>query len=296
MGELVMSNFYPISPIVGITNTSYGAQAGVMDEMWAVRVIRGKRIITEKTIPDLELENIVGVAYGHIRVEGLSRHAVATMAGRLMQFARKYQQAGICPNYELTDLAYEDGTTIGEQAIAAEGGVVVDSTQESVIVHLPDVRVGEVPQIPKTTGDAAWQSIAEAHGALIGELSAYARTLPTGHLDLMFSKAADQLIHFWVTSNPDDPSTLLKKFGAMIQSCSSESQLLKTGTGTATIETGTCEVLRVCRKIDPDVTRIPAGYPCIFHEMLANKITELTGVKVTVNTSSVGCVVGMSIE
>ena len=56
-----MSNFYPISPLVAITNTSYGAQAGVMDEMWAVRVVRGKKIIAEKTIPNLELENIVGV-------------------------------------------------------------------------------------------------------------------------------------------------------------------------------------------------------------------------------------------
>jgi len=94
MGGQVMSNFYPISPLVGITNTSYGAQAGVMDDKWAVRVVRGKKIIAEKPIPGLELDNIVGVAYGHIRVEGLSRHAVATMAGRLMQFARRSDVRG----------------------------------------------------------------------------------------------------------------------------------------------------------------------------------------------------------
>ncbi len=291
-----MSNFYPISPLVGITNTSYGAQAGVMDDMWAVRVVRGKKIIAEKPIPGLELDNIVGVAYGHIRVEGLSRHAVATMAGRLMQYARTYQQAGVCPNYELTDLTYEDGTTVGDQVVAAEGGVTTTSVEESVLSALPDVRVGEVPQIPRTIGDAAWQAITEVHATLICEISAYGSSLPAGHLDMMFNKAADQLVHFWVTSNPDDSSAVLRKFGALIQSCSKESQLPKTGTGTATIETGTCEILRVCRELDPDVKRIPSGYPCAFHEMLAKKISEVSGVKVSVNTSSTGCIVSMSLE
>ena len=296
MGGQVMNNFYPISPLVGITNTSYGAQAGVMDEKWAVRVVRGKKIIAEKTIPGLELDNIVGVAYGHIRVEGLSRHAVATMAGRLMQFARNYQQAGICPNYEITDLTYEDGTTVGELVVAAEGGIAKASKEDSAISTLPDIKLGEVPQIPRTIGEAAWQAISEAHAALICEISAYSSTLPAGHLDLMFNRAADNLIHFWVTSHPDDPSAVLKKFGALIQSCSKESQLLKTGTGTATIETGTCEILRICKELDPDVSKIPAGYPCAFHEMFAKKISEISGVKVSVNTSSTGCIVGMSIE
>ncbi|MFW9958360.1 MAG: hypothetical protein ACFFCT_09825 [Candidatus Odinarchaeota archaeon] len=291
-----MSNFYPISPLVGITNTSYGAQVGVMDEKWAVRVVRGKKIIAEKAIPGLELDNIVGVAYGHIRVEGLSRHAVATMAGRLMQYARTYQQAGVCPNYEITDLIYEDGTTIGEQAIAAEGGVVHDLHEESAIATLPDIRVGEVPQIPRAIGDAAWYTITEGYASLICEVSAYGSSLPKGHLDLMFNKAADQLIHFWVTSNPEDSAAVLKKFGALIQSCSKESQLPKTGTGTATIETGVCEVLRVCRELDPNVSKIPAGYPCAFHEILAKKISDVSGVKVSVNTSSTGCIVSMSIE
>jgi hypothetical protein len=291
-----MSDFYPISPLVSITNTSYGAQAGVMDEKWAIRVVRGKRIIAEKTMPGLELDNIVGVAYGHIRVEGLSRHAVATMAGRLIQFARNYQQTGICPNYEVADLSYEDGTTIGEKAAEAEDGSVNISKEESVISTLPDVRVGEVPQIPRTTGEDAWRAITEAYASLICEIAAYGSTLPSGHLDLMFNKAADQLVHFWVTSNPSDPSAVLKKFGALIQSCSNESQLPKTGSGKATIETGTCEVLRICRELDPDFSRLPAGYPCTFHEILAKKISEVSGVKVSVNTSSVGCIVGISIE
>ncbi|MBN2230650.1 MAG: hypothetical protein JW779_13760 [Candidatus Thorarchaeota archaeon] len=291
-----MSDFYPISPIVAITNTSYGAQAGVMNEMWAVRVVRGKKIIAEKTIPDLMLDNIVGVAYGHIRVEGLSRHAVATMAGRLMQFSRQYQQSGICPNYEIPDLTYEDGTTIGEQAAAASGSPIPSKIEKSVTAELPDIRVGSIPEIPRTIGEHAWRSLIEAQATLICELSAYAATLPAGHIDVMFNKVGDQLIHYWATSNPDDPAAAVKKFGAMIQSCSNESQMPKTGSGTATIETGTCEILRICQSLDPDVSKIPAGYPCAFHEMIAAKLSELTGLKISVNTSSTGCIVSMSFE
>lgn len=291
-----MSDFYPVSPLVGITNTSYGAQVGVMNEMWAVRVIRGKKILAEKNIPDLDLDNIVGIAYGHIRVEGLSRHAVATMSGRLMQFARQYQQAGICPNYEIPDLSYENGTTIGELATAGSGSPTASQVEETVTTELHDIRVGEIPEIPRTINESARQSAVESQASLICEISAYAKDLPTGHLDLMFSKAADQLIHCWAKSNPDDPSAALKKFGALIQSCSNESQMLKTGTGTATIETGSCDILRICKTFDPNVKRIPTGYPCAYHEMIAKRLSELTGVKVTVNTSSTGCIVSMSLE
>jgi hypothetical protein len=291
-----MSDFYPVSPLVGIPNTSYGAQVGVMDEMWAVRVVRGRKILTEKTIPDLDLDNIVGVAYGFIRVEGLSRLAVANMSGRLMQFGRKYQTAGVCPNYEIPDLTYDDGTTIGEQAAASSGSPSSEEMGESVTAELPDIRIGEIPEIPKISGLDAWKSTIETQASLICEISGYAATLPEGHLDLMFSRAADQLIHYWVTSSPDDSVAALKKFGAMIQGCSNESQMPRTGTGTVTIETGTCEILRICRELDPDVTKIPAGYPCAFHEKIAARLSELTGARVTVNTSSTGCIVGMSLE
>lgn len=291
-----MSDFYPVSPLVGIPNTSYGAQVGVMDEMWAVRVVRGKKILTEKTIPELELDNIIGVAYGHIRVEGLSRLSVANMSGRLMQFGRKYQTAGICPNYEIPDLAYDDGTTIGEQAAASSGSPSTAEVEESVTTELPDIRIGEIPSIPKTSGLNAWKSTIEAQASLICEISGYAATLPEGHLDLMFTRAADQLIHYWATSNPDDHAAALKKFGAMIQACSDESQMPKTGTGTVTIETGTCEILRICRDLDPDVKKIPRGYPCAFHEKIAARLSELTGAKVSVNTSSTGCIVSMTLE
>ncbi|MFW9963971.1 MAG: hypothetical protein ACFFCX_10430, partial [Candidatus Sifarchaeia archaeon] len=168
-----MSDFYPVSPLVGITNTSYGAQVGVMTEMWAVRVVRGKKIIAEKTIPELDLDNIVGVAYGHIRVEGLSRHAVAMMAGRLMQFARKYQTAGVCPNYEIPDLSYDDGTTLGEIAATARGEVLVTAEDIAPFVDLPDIRIGEIPPIPRTTGEDSWVSIIESHAIMICEVAAY---------------------------------------------------------------------------------------------------------------------------
>ena len=289
-----MSNFYPVSPVVGIPNTSYGAQTGVMDEMWGVRVVRGKKIIAEKTIPDLILDNIVGVVYGHIRVEGLSRHAVAMMAGRLMQFARTYQTAGVCPNYENPDLTYDDGTTLGDIAASARGEVKVEETVPSV--ELPDMRIGEIPPIPRTTGEDSWASIVESHATMICEVAAYASELPKGHMEKMFNKLADALISQWALSNPEEPPTAIRKFGALIQACSDESQLPKTGSGKATIETGACRVLSICRNLDPEATKFPAGYPCAFHELIAKKLSELTGAKISVNTSSTGCIVGFALE
>lgn len=289
-----MSDFYPVSPLVGIINTSYGAQAGVMNEMWAVRVIRGKKILAEKTIPELDLDNIVGVAYGHIRVEGLSRHAVAQMAGRLMQFARKYQTAGICPNYEIPDLAYDDGTTLGYIAAAERGEVAIEDTTPSA--ELPDMRIGEIPPLPRAIDAAAWEGIIEAHATLICEAAAYASEMPKGHLENMFNRVADVLIHRWAMSNPEEPPTALLKFAALIQSCSNESQLPKTGTGTATIETGSCRILGVCHELDPTASKIPAGYPCTLHEIIAKKLSDLTGAKVSVNASSTGCIVSISLE
>lgn len=289
-----MSDFYPVSPVVGIPNTSYGAQTGVMEEMWAVRVVRGKKIIAEKKIPDLLLDNIVGVVYGHIRVEGLSRHAVAMMAGRLMQFARTYQTAGVCPNYENPDLTYDDGTTLGEIAATARGEVVVEDTAPST--ELPDMRIGEVPPIPRTTGEDAWASIVESHATMICEVATYASELPKGHMEKMFNRLADALINQWAMSNPEEPPTAIRKFGALIQACSDESQLPKTGSGKATIETGACRVLKICRDLDPEASKFPAGYPCAFHELIAKKLGDLTGTKISVNTSSTGCIVGFSLE
>ncbi len=291
-----MTDFYPVSPLVGITNTSYGAQVGVMTDMWAVRVVRGKKIIAEKKIPELDLDNIVGVAYGHIRVEGLSRHAVAMMAGRLMQFARKYQTAGICPNYEIPDLTFEDGTTLGELAATARGEIIVTTEDIAPSVDLPDMGLGEIPSIPRTTGDAAWESIVESHATVISEVAAYASELPKGHLEIMFNRIADALIRQWAMSNPEDPATAVRKFGALIQACSNESQLPKTGSGTATIETGVCKILNICKNMGSSANHIPAGYPCMFHEIVARKLSELSGATISVNTSSTGCIVSISIQ
>ena len=289
-----MSDFYPVSPLVGIPNTSYGAQAGVMNEQWAMRVVRGKKIIAEKTMPELDLDNMVGIAYGHIRFEGLSRHAVAQMAGRLMQFARKYQTAGVCPNYEIPDLAYDDGTTVGDIAAAEKGEVAVE--ESTTTADLPDMRIGEIPPLHRTKDEAAWEMSVEAHAAMISEVAAYAAELPKGHLENMFNRVADTLIYRWAMANPSEAPTALIRFASLIQSCSNESQLPKTGTGTATIETGKCKLLEVCRELDPDASKIPAGYPCTFHETIAKKLSELSGVKVSVNTSSTGCIVSIAFE
>jgi hypothetical protein len=289
-----MSDFYPVSPLVGIPNTSYGAQAGVMNEMWAMRIVRGKKIIAEKTMPELDLENMVGIAYGHIRFEGLSRHAVAQMAGRLMQFARKYQTAGVCPNYNIPDLAYDDGTTLGDIAAAEKGEAAVEDTTPSA--ELPDMRIGEIPPLHRTKDEAAWAMNVEAHTAMICEIAAYAAELPKGHLDNMFNRVVDSLIYRWAMSDPSEPPTALLRFASLIQSCSDESQLPKTGTSKATIETGACKILGICREMDPDASKIPAGYPCTFHEKIAKKLSELTGAKVSINTSSTGCIVSIGFE
>ncbi|MFW9909566.1 MAG: hypothetical protein ACFFEF_13425 [Candidatus Thorarchaeota archaeon] len=286
-----MGAFYPISPLVAITNTSYSAQAGVMDEMWACRVVRGKKIIVEKTISELDLESYVGVIYGHIRVEGLSRHAVAQCAGRLMQFSRKYQQAGVAPNYEIPDLFYDEaGEEVTVESLSSSSDIVMEESAE-VFSHAP---VGQLPTITPQVGKNAWSYVAESHGIMICEMAAYAASLPEGHLTLMFEGVADDLIRKWI--HPEDPMVLPIRFGEMIFSCSSDSQLPKTGTLNVSIETQGCEFLKAAREIDPDGTKLPRGYPCAFHEILARKVSEVTDLKIGVNTSSTGCIVTMSFE
>lgn len=286
-----MSDFYPISPTVMITNTSYSAQAGVMDEMWACRVIRGKKILAEKTMPELSLDNYVGVIYGHIRVEGLSRHAVAMCAGRLMQFSRQYQTSGIAPNYEMPDLYYDDGESyveVGSSDQDAGAGIAKDTKE------LPHAPVGHLPTITPQAGKNAWKVIAEAHGAAICELAIYGAQLPEGHLTAMFDQLAHEVIHTWIDA--EDPIILPIRFGELIYSCSGDSQLPKTGTLNVSVETQGCELLKMARKLDPNGDRIPAGFPCAFHETLAQKISQITDLKISVNTSSTGCIVTMSIE
>lgn len=289
-----MSEFYPISPVVGITNTSYAGQAGVMNEMWAVRVVRGKKIIAEKTIPSLDIDNIVGVAYGHIRIEGLSRHAVAQMAGRLMQFARQYQSSGICQDYSIPDLVYDDGTLAAVQTSSQdEDSGLALPVEGTTTEPLPDMRLGEVPSLLRTIGTDAWISTVEASAITIAEMAAYGSALPSGHLEAMFDRVAEELIRRWV--DPSDPAAAVRRFAALIQSCASGSQLPKTGTNKATVETQNCDVLRICREIDPKLERVPTAYPCALHEILAKKLSDLTGLKISVNTSSTGCIVSFEL-
>ncbi|MHA2424966.1 MAG: hypothetical protein ACXAEF_09280 [Candidatus Thorarchaeota archaeon] len=287
-----MSDFYPISPLVPITNTSYSAQAGVMEEMWACRVARGKKIIAEKTMNELDLESFVGVIYGNIRVAGLSRHAVAQCAGRLMQFSRKYQTAGVAPNYEVPDLFRDDG----EEYVPASGST--DSSDTAVLeetqAELPHMPIGHLPEITPQVGKSAWRYAAESLGTVVCELAAYAATLPKGHLDVMFERVADDLVRMWIDEG--DPMMLPIKFGEMIFSSSSGSQLPKTGTLTVSIETQGCELLKASRIVDPEGTKLPRGYPCTFHEIIAKKVAQVTDLKIGVNTSSTGCIVTMSFD
>jgi len=192
-----LSNFYPISPLVGITNTSYAAQAGVMEEKWACRVVRGKKILAEKTIHQLDLESYVGVIYGHIRLEGLSRHAVAQCAGRLMQFSRKYQTAGICPNYEVPDLVYDDGSS---PAAASEETSEAKAESVSSIDDVSVTGVGAVPKLEPLEGVGLWQPAIASYGVTLAEVAAYGERLPDGHLDLMFENVANELVRMWSAS------------------------------------------------------------------------------------------------
>ncbi|MHA2379920.1 MAG: hypothetical protein ACXADS_11650 [Candidatus Thorarchaeota archaeon] len=284
-----MSDFYPISPLVGITNTSYAAQAGVMGDKWSCRVVRGKKIIAEKALHQLDLEAFVGVIYGHIRLEGLSRHAVAMCAGRLMQFSRTYQTSGASPNYEVADLVYDDGTSpVSDSTPAGE------EAPTSALTELSVSGVGALPKIEPLIGEELWRGTMESYGFMLSEMAAYGENLPEGHLNMMFEKVADRLITDWAASG--EGADVLAHFGNMILSCTKEGQLPASGIHNLTIETGRCELLALASKIDPKGDYIPAGYPCAFHEMIAKKISKLTGVNAEVNTSSTGCRIQMSLD
>ncbi|MFX1603280.1 MAG: hypothetical protein ACFFCK_07320 [Promethearchaeota archaeon] len=284
-----MSDFYPISPLVGITNTSYAAQAGVMGDKWSCRVVRGKKILVEKALHQLDLEAFVGVIYGHIRLEGLSRHAVAQCAGRLMQFSRTYQTSGVCPNYELPDLVYDDGTSPVSDSTPASEEAAADTMAELSVSG-----VGALPKLEPLIGEELWRGTMESLTFMVSEIAVYGESLPKGHLNMMFEKVADQLISTWAASG--EGADVLAHFGNMILSCTKEGQLPAAGVHNLAIETGRCELLALANKIDPKGDRIPAGYPCAFHEMIARKVSKLTGANIEVNTSSTGCKVQMSLD
>ncbi len=295
-----MDDFYPISPLIGITNTSYAAQAGVMDEKWAVRVVRGKKIIAEKTMNNLDLESIVGIIYGHARIEGLSRHSVAMCAGRLMQFARRYQQSGVCPNFEIPDLVRSDGTKVGststgEVAAGASGSEDIPTpTSEVTASEEVDIaKLGAVPKLQALGGIALWRECARSRAIVLLNMAIYGAELPKGHLDAMFERVIEDRIREWSASG--DAEEIIRKFAAEIQSCSDENQVPVTTSG-ASIETGACMIMTVASELDPERKRIPPGYPCAFHEALAKRVSEITGVNILVNASSTGCRVTFTVE
>jgi hypothetical protein len=212
-----------------------------------------------------------------------------------MQFARQYQQSGVCPNYENPNLTYDDGSGDAGAAVAGadtqSAAQEIESTAESTLTPNP---IGKLPEIPNATGSNGWENLVEAHSVMMGEIASYSASLPEGHLDLMFNRIADLLLWMWTSSG--DPYNPVIKFGQLIMSCSKESQSPTTTTGMVRIETGTCSILEAVRKFDPDGTRLPAGYPCKFHELLAQKVSHIAGIIIDVNTSSTGCIVTMKIE
>ncbi|MHA1960106.1 MAG: hypothetical protein ACW99U_07745 [Candidatus Thorarchaeota archaeon] len=292
-----MGEFYPISPLVSITNTSYAAQAGVMDEKWAARVVRGKKIITEKTVLQLDLEAFVGVIYGHIRLPGLSRHAVAQCAGRLMQFARRYEQSGVAPDFDLPDLVREGAHDVPAEMAddaSADSALVEDgsaSPAADLLVHNP---IGKLPEITKVEASVAWENDVEANAAVIQEMAAYGSALPEGHLNAMFDRAAETLVRLWSAS--EDASNPVLKFGQLILSSSNEGQVLSSSRVKLTFETGTCKLLSCARQFEELGTHSPTNFPCAFHEMVASKVSFISGANINLNISSTGCIVTMTLE
>jgi hypothetical protein len=277
-----MSNFYPVTPIVVITNTSYAAQAGVLGEQWAVRVIRGRKIIAEKPINELALDSIVGMIYGHIRVEGLSRHAVAQTAGRLMQFSRRYQTSGVCPNYADPNLVYGDEVETSPTAYAEPETTVVEPKIEVTPVE-------ELPKIPAFKIGKAWDATVEAHSVMIARMAEYGATLPEGHLELMFEQAARDFVNLW--SAQGEASNLISRFAAMIRSCSRESTVSESTKSKIIIETGNCALLESAGTLKEAGITFPSGFPCKFHEEVAKRISARTKTKISINTASSGCTV-----
>lgn len=290
-----MSSFYPISPLVGITNTSYAAQAGVMDEKWACRVVRGKKILVEKTMNDLDLEAYVGVIYGHIRVEGLSRHAVAVCAGRLMRFSRQYQQSGVSPNFDIPDLYYDDGSSPATaEPVSKDTATAATTNAESIEDSISVTQVGALPQLTPSAGLDLWSNTIQSYAVMLFQMAIYGSGLPEGHLELMFDRVADELLRLW--SKTGEGTDMLTFFANEILSCSKEGQLPASGVHKLTIETGTCSVLKLAREMDPEGSRLPVGFPCAFHERLAKKVAKATGANIDVNTSSTGCRVELSLD
>jgi hypothetical protein len=213
-----------------------------------------------------------------------------------MQFARRYQQSGVAPDFEVAGLIRQDGTKTGVDTPISEPA----QTQPSVT---PDVsteslepsdtpspqRITEIPELSPLNPKETWNRLSTAFGVLLSEMATYGAELPEGHLDAIFDRAANREITTW--TDPENPHSIVINFCEMMYSCSDESQLPLTGTDTLTIEVSGCRLLQIGREIASENESYPAGYPCRYHEKMAKKIAEITGLNISVNASSTGCMV-----
>ncbi|MBD3160407.1 MAG: hypothetical protein GF309_16625 [Candidatus Lokiarchaeota archaeon] len=281
-----MSDFYPISPLVGIPNSSYAGQMGVLGDYWAVRVVRGKKILAEKEIPELMLENVVGVIYGHIRLEGLSRHTVARAAGRLMQFARRYQQSGLSPDYEVPDLVYEDGSHTGTTQVQEEP-VVEEPILETVTVE-------KLPIISEKQPEEEIRTIIESHAFILSEMAAYGNSLPEGHLDLMFRQASLGIVRSW--KNRGNPTSPVAKLAYLILACSHQSQVVDSDENSLRVTVDKCALLQESNNYEAIEGAFPARYPCIFHKLIAEHVAEAVDCGTKIELEDEGCRLTVSLN
>ncbi|MBS3794500.1 MAG: hypothetical protein KGY80_06370 [Candidatus Thorarchaeota archaeon] len=281
-----MSDFYPISPLVGIPNSSYAGQMGVLGDYWAVRVVRGKKILAEKEIPELMLENVVGVIYGHIRLEGLSRHTVARASGRLMQFARRYQQSGLSPDYEVPELIYENGSQVGVSQAQEEQAVKEPALERVNIETLPIVSEKEPENENKT--------IIESHAFMISEMAAYGNSLPEGHLDLMFKQASLGTVREW--KNRGKPTSPITKLAHLFLGCSKDSAVQTSEEDSLEITVENCSLLQESNNYEAVEGVFPARYPCVFHKLIGEHMAEVTKCGINIELRDDGCRLSVSLK
>ncbi|MHA1927803.1 MAG: hypothetical protein ACTSV2_04385, partial [Candidatus Thorarchaeota archaeon] len=195
------------------------------------------------------------------------------------------------PNFEVPDLVYDDGTSASSKAKPETSGpgdvAAAASTETEEFSFAP---VGKLPTISVSI-KGIWEKAMEAHGTLLCEMAIYGASLPEGHLEAMFEKSANAMLRRWI--HPGDPLNLITKFGEFMFSCSNESQVPRTGTDNTTLEVSPCKILQVARRVDPDGSLLPPGYPCAYHELIAKKVSEISDLNIIVNTSSTGCTVDM---
>jgi hypothetical protein len=147
-----------------------------------------------------------------------------------MQFSRRYQQSGVCPNYADPRLVYGDEVETSPTAYAEPETTAAEPKIEVTPVE-------ELPKIPAFKISKAWTATIEAHSVMIARMAAYGASLPEGHLESMFEQAASDLVNLWFAQG--EASELISRFAAMIQSCSKETTMSESTKSKIIMETGT---------------------------------------------------------